>query len=1120
MKPDQIKRLEFAADLLVDYIIDWNVNTNEVYIPENWKQYLGFTDAEVENTFEGFIRMASVTSLEAVQPVINDLISGTQKVVWTELEVVHKNGYGIWIGGKGKVVEWKDDGSAARIIFVFHEIESRKEIEFKLDKSEARFKKLFNQHSSVMLLIDPGTADIIDANDAALDFYGYSLDQIRSIKITDINGLTAADIMKEMQSVLQKHHEVFIFQHRLASGALRFVEVRSTSIEDNDKTVLFSIVNDIHDKIVNEKLLKEEQESLNGILHALPDLIFKLDADDKFLFCHTNSPEDLIAPVEQFMGRHFAEILPEQLSEKVAEKIQAAKQTGVLQDFRYSLQIPLIGEKWYEARILALDEGSTIAVIRDVTDIVRDNQQLRLLESAVANATDVVLITEAEPFDMPGPKIVFVNDAFEKTTGYSREEVIGKTPRILQGKKSDRNELSRLRKALENWEPCEIETINYKKNGEEFWVNISIVPLANEKGWFTHWVAIQKDITERKRTEAQLIKLSQAVEQSPASIMITDINANVEYVNPAFTKLSGYSADEIIGKNARILKTAHTPSSEFESLSIAIKNKQAWRGEFVNKNKQGELYWENAVISPLLDKDGEVTNFLSVKENITQRKKIENNLTEKLRIIEAGQKVANVGYFIGYFNAEGSLNPGKFTRWDISPTLHSMLNVDSTFDGSDFESWLQLIHPEDRAMASAAYMQALANNRQINLKVRINAKSDVTAGWIKFYGQIEFDSKGRPSYIILYIEDITQVENLLIDRSLIIESIADNFYVIDKNFNFVYYNKNYRTDYLNAKGDEFIGANLFTVFPFLSDTAAFTENLKKAADTGEAVHFEFEVNVNGEFRGWYEQYFYPFATGYSVLFRNITDKKQIEQDLLTLNTQLKLNTDELTNSNTELERFAYVASHDLQEPLRMVSSFMQLFEKKYAAAVDDTGKQYIRFAVEGAERMKVLIRDLLQYSRAGSGSLEIIDVDMNEVMKEVQLIFKNDAAQSNAEIIVTHLPVIRAGKTAMLQLMQNLISNALKYNNKEKAVITISADENMQEWSIHVKDNGIGIEPEYAEKIFVIFQRLHTKEQYGGTGIGLSVCKKIVERYKGKIWVESIPGTGSEFIFTIPKMLI
>jgi PAS domain S-box-containing protein len=416
-------------------------------------------------------------------------------------------------------------------------------------------------------------------------------------------------------------------------------------------------------------------------------------------------------------------------------------------------------------------------------------------------------------------------------------------------------------------------------------------------------------------------------------------------------------------------------------------------------------------------------------------------------------------------------------------------------------------------------MKALKNNKQINLKVRINSLSDSTAGWIRFYGQIEFDSTGRPLYIILYIEDITQVEKLLIDRSLIIESIADNFYVLDRNFNFVYYNKNYRTDYLNAKGDEFIGTSVYTVFPFLADSA-FSENLKKAADTGEAVHFEFEVHVDGEFRGWYEQHFYPFATGYSVLFRNITDRKKIEQDLLKLNMQLKINTEELTNTNTELERFAYVASHDLQEPLRMVSSFMQLFEKKYAAAVDDTGKQYIRFAVEGADRMKILIRDLLQYSRAGSGSLEIVDVDMNEVMNEIQLIFKNEAANSNADIITQSLPVIKAGKTAMLQLMQNLISNALKYNNKEKAVITISGDENEREWIIRVKDNGIGIEPEFAEKIFVIFQRLHTKEQYGGTGIGLSVCKKIVERYKGKIWVESVPGIGSDFIFTIPKTML
>ncbi|MEI7733984.1 MAG: PAS domain S-box protein [Ferruginibacter sp.] len=1119
MTPEEIKRLKYAADLLVDYIIDWNVNANKVHIPNSWKNYLGFTDAEIENTVEGWMKIANGKYMAELQTLFASLIAGSKEVIQTEIEVVRKDGSSLWVYGKGKVVEWNTDNTAARIIVVYHEIDSRKKIEFELDKSENRFKNIFNQHSSVMLLVEPDSGEIIDANKSAQQFYGYTLQQMRAMKISDINGLTAEELHKVMQELVKQHNGFYIFRHQLASGEIRHVEVRSTSIEENNKTVLFSIITDISDKIVAENLLLQEKESLNAILKTLPDIIFRLDINNHFSFCHTNALDELIMPPQEFLGKHITEVLPESIASNILEKISRAHQSSQLQELRYSIEIPAKGLQWYEARIVVVNDGGTIVVVRDITDGIKDNEQRRLLELAVANATDAVIITEAEPFDMPGPRIVFVNDAFEKNTGYSREEVLGKTPRLLQGKKSDRKELGRLRKAIEKWEPCEIEIINYKKNGEEFWVNLSVVPLANEKGSFTHWVAIQKDITERKRTEEQLKKMSQAIEQSPSSIMITDINANIEYVNLAFTKLSGYSVEEIVGQNARILKTEHTSVAEFKNLAIALKNKEIWRGEFVNKNKEGELFWEYTVISPILDKEGAVTNFLSVKENITERKKVEKHLAEKLNIIEAGQKIANVGYFIAYYNQKGEVDPTNFMKWDVSPTLYSMLNIDSAFQGEKLESWLQLIHPEDSNRVAIAFTDLIFKNREVDLKVRLNDHGRQIIQWIRFHGNVEVGNTGRPLYIILYIEDVTEVEKLLNDREMIIESIADNFYVLDSNFNFIYYNLNFSNNYLKVSNNEFIGKNLFEVFPFLTDSV-FPIHLKKAATTKEAVHFELEVTDEGGFMGWYEQHIYPFYSGYSVLFRNITDRKKIEEDRLKLNAQLKLSSEELINTNTELERFAYVASHDLQEPLRMVSSFMQLFEKKYSAAVDDTGKQYIRFAVEGADRMKILIRDLLQYSRAGSGSLEIIDVDMNEVMNEVQLIFRNDTAQINADIITAHLPVIRAGKTAMLQLMQNLISNALKYNDKEKAVITISGEENDNEWMITVKDNGIGIEAEFADKIFVIFQRLHTKEQYGGTGIGLSVCKKIVEKYKGKIWVKSTPGIGSAFIFTIPKSVI
>jgi signal transduction histidine kinase len=240
--------------------------------------------------------------------------------------------------------------------------------------------------------------------------------------------------------------------------------------------------------------------------------------------------------------------------------------------------------------------------------------------------------------------------------------------------------------------------------------------------------------------------------------------------------------------------------------------------------------------------------------------------------------------------------------------------------------------------------------------------------------------------------------------------------------------------------------------------------------------------------------------------------------LVEMKANLQQSTSELKTSNAELERFAYVASHDLQEPLRMVSSFLHLLERKLEGQLDDTTKQYIGFAVDGAERMKVLIQDLLEYSRVGTSRLTITKLDCNEVLKTVLTLLSVSVDEKKAAITLHPLPVIQAVEPQMIQLFQNLIGNALKYNDKEIPEIEIGYTEK-EMYEFYVRDNGIGIDPRFSERIFVIFQRLHNKSEYSGTGIGLSICRKIVEKHGGRIWVSAEPGKGSTFYFTLPKQL-
>lgn len=251
--------------------------------------------------------------------------------------------------------------------------------------------------------------------------------------------------------------------------------------------------------------------------------------------------------------------------------------------------------------------------------------------------------------------------------------------------------------------------------------------------------------------------------------------------------------------------------------------------------------------------------------------------------------------------------------------------------------------------------------------------------------------------------------------------------------------------------------------------------------------------------------------------QDITGRRQNEIAISQLNDQLNKRADELIASNAELEQFAYVASHDLQEPLRMVSSFLQLLEKKYKPHLDEVATLYINYAVDGAERMKRLILDLLEYSRVGTNTDELVETDFAEVMQQVVETFTDKIGETDAQIKVNALPVLKANKMQVTQLLQNLVSNSFKYNTSPAPQIEVGCQDNGNAWQFFVKDNGIGIEAKFFEKIFVIFQRLHNKSRFSGTGIGLAICKKIVEKHGGSIWVQSRPGEGSTFFFTISK---
>ena len=249
----------------------------------------------------------------------------------------------------------------------------------------------------------------------------------------------------------------------------------------------------------------------------------------------------------------------------------------------------------------------------------------------------------------------------------------------------------------------------------------------------------------------------------------------------------------------------------------------------------------------------------------------------------------------------------------------------------------------------------------------------------------------------------------------------------------------------------------------------------------------------------------------TAAIRDISVRKKSEEHLVKTVGELK-------RSNDELQQFAYVSSHDLQEPLRMVASYTQLLAKRYKGRLDSDADEFIAFAVDGCNRMQGLIQDLLAYSRAGTNGKVFCEVSAEDALQQALTNLRITIEQSGAVVSHDSLPAIKTDETQLTQVFQNLIGNAIKYRSTEAPRVHVSAANNVSnEWIFSVRDNGLGIAPQYFERIFVLFQRLHGRNEFEGTGIGLAICKKVLERLGGRIWVESQPEKGSTFYFALPE---
>ncbi len=396
------------------------------------------------------------------------------------------------------------------------------------------------------------------------------------------------------------------------------------------------------------------------------------------------------------------------------------------------------------------------------------------------------------------------------------------------------------------------------------------------------------------------------------------------------------------------------------------------------------------------------------------------------------------------------------------------------------------------------FSRAKQTEEQVTGDVIGITQTDETRVWLSIHCSPLFDDEGSFDGAVCALVDVTARKELESQLEEILGRIDDAFCAFDDELRYTLVNDR-AEDLLQCSEEELLGNTLWEMFPEAVDDDDVRESFETAIETQEPTSYEHYYEPLGN---WIEGNIYPSETGVSLYFRDITEQKEYLR--------------KLERSNERLEQFAYAASHDLQEPLRMVTSYLNLIERRYGDDLDEDGREFLEFAVDGAERMREMIDGLLEYSRVETRGNSFDLVDLDDVFADARKDLKVQIEESDAQITVGSLPCVYGDGNQLRQVFQNLLSNAIEYSGAAPPRIDVSARRDGDEWKLTVQDDGVGIDPGNESRIFQVFQRFPTADDQQGSGIGLALCKRIVERHDGRITVDSVPGEGSTFTVTLP----
>ncbi|NEQ21274.1 MAG: PAS domain S-box protein [Microcoleus sp. SIO2G3] len=704
-----------------------------------------------------------------------------------------------------------------------------------------------------------------------------------------------------------------------------------------------------------------------------------------------------------------------------------------------------------------------------------------------------------------------VNPAFEKILGYTTEELLA-TPFISLVHPDDQAAtLAELEKLELGITAIHFENRYRCKDQSYRWLAWTTAL----SQWKECLYVIARDVTQQKQTEAVLwetqARYELLTEGSKGGIWDWNLQTNHVYYSSRWKYTLGFENDQISNDPDEWFKRVHPDdidqtkaalNAHLDGLTPIFELEQRVL------HKDGTYHWMLSRGATLRDTNGKPCRIAGSNVDITEHKQVQEALyksKERYRsLVEATTQIIWDTNVRGKFVTEQP-------RWSAF--------TGQTFDELKGWGWLNAVHPEDQFNTAKVWAAAVCDHTLCELEHRLRRyDGEYRDMSVRAVPVMEVDGSIR-EWVGIHT-DITerkQAEASLRKNAQMLQFLLEHtpaaIAMFDKDIKFHLASRRYLEDY-NLCNQDIIGKSAYEVFPELPNRwkEIHQRCLQGAVEQCEEDLF---VRANGE-QQWVKWELRPWTdslgeiSGLILCTEVITERRKAKEKLEQLN-------ERLLHSNRDLEQFAYVASHDLQEPLRAVNSYAQLLARKYQGHLDVKADKYLGYIMEGATRMQQLINDLLEFSRVGTHGKTLQEIDTEVILSQVLADLKIAIAESQA--IVTHdpLPTVIGDEIQLIQLFQNLIGNAIKFCREQPPRVHISVQQKKKEWVFEVRDNGIGMENEFFERIFTIFQRLHSRTEYPGTGIGLAVCKKIVERHGGQIWVESTLGVGTTFYFSIPQ---